>query len=109
MQSTHDFDVIIVGGGLVGAACALALKDSGLRLALVETKLSPALPNDPSWDSRVYAISPGSVAFLNQLGVWQTLDHSGLRLFTTCIFMATMASHSLISAPTRRACPSWPT
>ena len=74
MQTPHDFDLIIVGGGLVGAACALALKDSGLLLALVETKLSPALPNDTSWDSRVYAISPGSVAFLNQLGVWQTLD-----------------------------------
>ena len=74
MQITQDFDVIIVGGGLVGAACALALNKSGLRLALVDTKLPPALPNDTSWDSRVYAISPGSVAFLSQLGVWQTLD-----------------------------------
>jgi len=74
MQATHDFDLIIVGGGLVGAACALALKDSGLRLALVETKLPPALPADTSWDSRVYAISPGSAAFLKHLGVWQALD-----------------------------------
>ena len=74
MQATHDFEVIIVGGGLVGAACALALKDSGMRLALVETKLPPALPTDTSWESRIYAISPGSVVFLNQLGVWQTLD-----------------------------------
>ena len=74
MQATHDFDLIIVGGGLVGAACALALKDSGLRLALVETKLPTTLPADTSWDSRVYAISPGSAAFLKHLGVWQVLD-----------------------------------
>ena len=73
MQATHDFDLIIVGGGLVGAACALALKDSGLRLALVETKLPTTLPADTSWDSRVYAISPGSAAFLKHLGVWQAL------------------------------------
>jgi glycine/D-amino acid oxidase-like deaminating enzyme len=33
---THSFDAVIVGGGIVGAACALALSQQGLRLALVE-------------------------------------------------------------------------
>ncbi len=67
-----EFDVIVVGAGLVGAAFALAMKDSGLKLALVES----AEPPEPSaeWTSRVYAISPGSVEFLSEIGVWQQFD-----------------------------------
>ncbi|SEK34157.1 UbiH/UbiF family hydroxylase [Nitrosovibrio tenuis] len=70
------FDVIIVGGGLVGASLALALKDSGLKIALVESRPPVARPGDDSWDSRIYAISPGSAGFLQSLGVWQTLDQA---------------------------------
>jgi len=68
------FDVVIVGGGLVGASLALALKDSGLKIALVESRPISPLPADESWDSRVYAVSPGSAAFLQNLGVWNALD-----------------------------------
>ena len=74
MSIQTDFDVIVIGGGLVGAACALALKQSGLRLALVETGPAPTLPQDDSWDSRIYAISPGNAAFLSRLGAWESLD-----------------------------------
>lgn len=68
------FDIVIIGGGLVGASLALALKDSGLKIALVESRPPSPLPADTSWDSRVYAISPGSAAFLQTLEVWQSLD-----------------------------------
>ncbi|MEK7768281.1 MAG: FAD-dependent oxidoreductase, partial [Pseudomonadota bacterium] len=67
------FDIVIIGGGLVGASLALALKDSGLKIALVESRLPAPLPADTSWDSRIYAISPGSATFLQSLNVWQTL------------------------------------
>jgi D-hydroxyproline dehydrogenase subunit beta len=33
---THSFDAVIVGGGIVGTACALALSQQGMRLAMVE-------------------------------------------------------------------------
>ena len=33
-----DYDLIIVGGGLAGNCLALALKDSGLRIALIEAE-----------------------------------------------------------------------
>jgi ubiquinone biosynthesis UbiH/UbiF/VisC/COQ6 family hydroxylase len=68
------FEVVIIGGGIVGASLALALKDSGLKIALVESLLPSPLPDDKSWDSRIYAISPGSASFLENLNVWPTID-----------------------------------
>ena len=73
-MATQTFDVAIVGAGLVGSSLALALRDSGLRIALVEARAPQALPDDDSWDNRIYAISPGSAQFLEQLGIWPTLD-----------------------------------
>lgn len=72
MQNSAHFDVVIVGGGLVGASFAAALARSGLTLALVESQPAPA--PDPAWDSRIYAISPGSRRFLEQSGAWDLLD-----------------------------------
>ena len=72
-----EFDIVIIGGGLVGASLAAALKSSGLKLALVEGQSSPTLPNTPeSWDSRIYAVTPGNAEFLRQCGAWQKLDMS---------------------------------
>lgn len=72
------FDVVIIGGGLVGMSLALALRESALKVALVEPRPPASVPADTSgnsgWDSRIYAISPGSAAFLESLGVWQMLD-----------------------------------
>lgn len=65
-----DFDVIVIGGGLVGAATALALSAQDFRLALVEPVPPQPLPDDAGWDSRIYAVSPGNAAFLAHLGVW---------------------------------------
>src|SRR5664279_5673680 len=69
-----DFDIVIIGGGLVGASLAAALKHSGRRLALVEGQPLPSL--DSEWDSRIYAFTPGNVDFLKQCGAWQHLDTS---------------------------------
>lgn len=66
------FDVLIVGGGLVGASLAAALKSSGLSLGLVEAQ--PESGPDAGWDSRVYAITPGNAEFLRQCGAWQRMD-----------------------------------
>ena len=66
-------DVAIIGGGLVGASLALALQPLGLDVALVEPH-SPGLPEADTWDSRIYAISPGNAEFLERLGVWSRLD-----------------------------------
>jgi 2-octaprenylphenol hydroxylase len=70
-MSSHDFDAIIVGGGLVGLSLARALAGSGLRLALVDRSAPPAVPAQ-DWDVRVYAISPASETFLRSLNAWPT-------------------------------------
>lgn len=67
----HHFDLIIVGGGLAGASLAVALRDSRLRIALVESR-PPQRPE--GWDARIYAISPVNAAFLDGIGVWKHLD-----------------------------------
>lgn len=68
------FDMIVIGGGLVGASLVAGLKHSGLRIALIEPHESMPIPQDGSWDSRVYAISPGSAAFLQKIGAWQSIE-----------------------------------
>lgn len=73
LSSLH-FDVVIIGGGLVGASLAAALKSSGLEVALLEKQ--PAATQAAGWDSRIYAISPGNAAFLAECGAWQRLDMS---------------------------------
>jgi 2-octaprenylphenol hydroxylase len=61
-------DLVVVGGGPVGASLARATR--GLSVALVaQSKPSAAA----ELDARVYALSPGNVAFLRSLGVWQAL------------------------------------
>jgi len=76
-----EFDVVIIGGGLVGASLATVLKQSGLTLAMVESQSIPSASND-GWDSRIYAISPGNAEFLAQCGVWQRLDMSRVQAVT---------------------------
>jgi len=79
-----NFDIVIVGGGLVGASLTAALKHSGLSLALVESQSSLMKKTVPKnkesaaadWDNRIYAISPGSRKFLERTGAWALLDEN---------------------------------
>jgi 2-octaprenylphenol hydroxylase len=68
------FHAAVIGAGLVGSATALALARAGLNVALVEARES-VVP-DANWDTRIYAISPGSEALLESLGAWNRLDAS---------------------------------
>ena len=63
-----DLDVLIIGGGPVGAAAALALAGRGLALGLVEPGTAP-MHADP----RPIALAHGSRLILERLGLWDAL------------------------------------
>ena len=71
-----QFDIAIIGGGPVGAALALALRGSQLKVCVLEAR--PA--NTASSDARALALSYGSRLLLDRLGVWDALhDVSAIR------------------------------
>lgn len=67
------FDLIVVGGGAVGASFARVAR--GLSIALVAGSRPAPLPESPAdeFDPRVYALSPGNVEFLRSIGVWDAI------------------------------------
>ncbi|WP_257386790.1 UbiH/UbiF/VisC/COQ6 family ubiquinone biosynthesis hydroxylase [Tahibacter caeni] len=73
MKPRNLFDVAVVGAGMVGSACALALARSGLRVALVEEHAPTAWNAADEVDLRVVAIAPSSVALFERLDVWTAI------------------------------------
>lgn len=67
-----DYDILLVGGGLVGASLARGLIGSRLRLAVVEA-VPPATQARPGHDDRVIALSWTSRRILEALGCWADL------------------------------------
>lgn len=77
----QQFDVIVVGAGMVGATLARALGDLPLRIALVDSIPLSGKPGtvstDSGYDARVSAISAASQNILENLGVWQRIPQEG--------------------------------
>ena len=69
-MSDYVYDIAIIGGGPVGAALALALRDSRLKIAVLEARPADAA----SMDARALALSYGSRLLLERLGVWNKLQ-----------------------------------
>ena len=71
-KQATDYEIVILGGGLVGASLALSLQLQGKSVCLIETN-KPNLDQDflqASWDARVYAVSPSNQAFLERMNGW---------------------------------------
>ena len=68
------YDVVIVGGGMVGASLALALSPLGLKLALVETFAFGSQASQPGYDDRSIALSYGSSLIYQGMGLWPALQ-----------------------------------
>lgn len=71
----NHFNIIIVGAGLVGTSIALALRNTGLSIAMLENHL-PTTFTDTQTDSRPISLSYGSHRILNALGVWDALKEN---------------------------------
>jgi 2-octaprenyl-6-methoxyphenol hydroxylase len=70
-----DYDLVIVGGGLTGNCLALALKDTGLNIALVEAS-SREQQQDAAAGDRALALAAGTVKMLEALDIWQGISQS---------------------------------
>jgi 2-octaprenyl-6-methoxyphenol hydroxylase len=68
----REFDVAIVGGGMVGASFALALRATKLRVLLIES-VPPESTAQPSFDERTTALGNGSRQIFESLGVWPAM------------------------------------
>lgn len=72
MSDERNFDLVIVGGGLVGMSLAAALADSHLKLALVEA-VPIAAASAPDFDERSTALSPSTRRIFQALGCWESI------------------------------------
>ncbi|MBM4200040.1 MAG: FAD-dependent oxidoreductase, partial [Gammaproteobacteria bacterium] len=68
-MSGFDYDLVIVGGGLVGGSLALALARAPLRVAVVDAQSETQRRTAPA-GLRALALAQGSVQILDRLGVW---------------------------------------
>jgi 2-octaprenyl-3-methyl-6-methoxy-1,4-benzoquinol hydroxylase len=69
----EEYDVLIVGGGMVGATVACALGDSDLRVALIEQSRPEEFSPEQAHDLRVSALSIASQQILQTVGAWNSV------------------------------------
>ncbi|BCL37281.1 FAD-dependent hydroxylase [Nostoc sp. MS1] len=68
-QRGYDYDLVIVGGGIVGLTLASALKDSGLNILLIEAKVSSAAVAK----GQAYAVHMLSARIYQGIGIWDKI------------------------------------
>lgn len=74
-MSRVDYDAVVVGGGAIGAAAALALSQAGQRVALIELNEPRAWSREVP-DLRVFALAADSIELLRSLGAWDRIATS---------------------------------
>ena len=72
MANVNSFDIAIVGGGVVGAALACALKDK-LSIALLDAQDPAPFKLNDELDLRVFALSRASRRILQAVGAWEAV------------------------------------
>lgn len=79
--SIRAVDVVVVGAGIAGKACALGLAQMGLQTVQIAPDLGNAVPapQGTQWGQRIYAFSPSTQKLLAHLQIWDAIDHSRLQ------------------------------
>ena len=82
---SRDFDIIIVGAGIAGAALAASLVERKVapaaRIALVAERFAVKPAPDLELDLRVFAMSRASQRLLARLGIWQQLPKDRINAY----------------------------
>lgn len=80
-KDKHHYDIIIVGGGMVGATLACALGDSALQVAVIEAHQSDYNWQEGSHDIRVSAITHASQHIFENIGSWASMQRDGVAAY----------------------------
>jgi 2-octaprenyl-3-methyl-6-methoxy-1,4-benzoquinol hydroxylase/2-octaprenylphenol hydroxylase len=76
VSSAAQFDIAVVGAGMVGAATAALLARSGFSVALIEGREPQAFDATADVALRVSALSPGAVDILSEAGAWRLVERT---------------------------------
>lgn len=74
IMTSTDYDIILVGAGMVGAALALSLSRTGWQVALIDQAAPKPFADTLQPDLRVSALSAASERWLRELGVWPGIE-----------------------------------
>jgi 2-octaprenylphenol hydroxylase len=74
-KTMQDYDIVIIGSGIVGLTCASALATTGLRIAILEAKSTSTTWQADKYDIRVSAINAASQAIFQALGAWSIISN----------------------------------
>lgn len=77
----NQYDILIVGGGLVGLTLAALLADSKFRIAVIDKASFAEHSPTAEWDTRVSAITCASQRILQRLNVWPMIAKEKIALF----------------------------
>lgn len=73
LRRAPALDIAVVGGGMVGAAAALALRRAGFSVALLEARPPSPWQSQDDMDLRVVGLAPSSIKLLDELDVWTSI------------------------------------
>ncbi len=68
----EEYDIAVIGGGLVGASFACALQQRGLRIAVIE-QVDQACTAHAGYDDRSVALAYGTRVLFEALGLWERI------------------------------------
>ena len=78
-ERNPDYDILIIGGGMVGASLAVALLPLNLKIGLVDA-FEFGVTELPSYDDRAIALSYGSSRIYQGMGLWDELRPKTTRI-----------------------------
>lgn len=70
----NNFDLVIIGGGMVGLAFAAVFKKTSMKIAIIEAEQPSFDWDSTQYDLRVSAINFGSLNFFQEIGVWPAIE-----------------------------------
>ncbi|MBS3743110.1 MAG: FAD-dependent monooxygenase [Wenzhouxiangellaceae bacterium] len=68
MNSPHQHDIVIAGGGMAGASLAVGLAGAGFDVAIIEA-VDRSADRQPSYDDRTLVVNRASLNILAHLGI----------------------------------------